>query len=68
MPLAHRRYDVLRTSPRFAALVRHLGLDGRCSCRPREQGRVSPLIRSCEQFFNGVFFLYSLSAWRRDGG
>jgi len=27
MPLAHRRYDVLRGSPRFAAIVRKLGLD-----------------------------------------
>jgi serine/threonine-protein kinase len=27
MPLAHRRYDVLRGSPRFAAVVRKLGLD-----------------------------------------
>ena len=27
MPLAHRRYDVLRASPRFAAIVRKLGLD-----------------------------------------
>ncbi|WP_373068652.1 protein kinase domain-containing protein [Gemmatimonas sp.] len=26
-PLAHRRYDVLRGSPRFAAIVRKLGLD-----------------------------------------
>ena len=26
-PLAHRRYDVLRASPRFAAIVRKLGLD-----------------------------------------
>jgi len=27
MPLAHRRYDVLRGSPRFATIVRKLGLD-----------------------------------------